>query len=285
MIVQALPVPFDGAVLDPLAPPSAAQAWEHAGVDVRRVAGPRRPRVLRQGGRLLVLHCLRSSELDERLVPVVAAQVQDVAELGAVLTGLVLSTVADPLEAWACYYRQSLAQLRIGATELAPIHTHAAGLVRGVRVLDLGSCFGFLALRLAEDSTAVIASDVSAGTMRLLGAIAAELSIPVRTLTCDASRVPLLDRCVDTVTAVHLLEHLDIEHGRAVVAEALRLADRRVVLAVPYEQTPNQAYGHVRTFTLAHLRELGEDAGPDWSVDVHDHHGGWAVLDRNQSLR
>jgi len=206
-----------------------------------------------------VLHGLQPRDLDERLVPGLATQVHDVDELSSVLTGLVLTTVPDPLEAWTRYYRQSLAQLRRGLTELAPVHEHAAGLIWGTSVLDLGSCFGFLALRLAQDGTAVTASDICPGTMRLLARVAPELGVPIGTLRCDAADVPLPEACVDTVTAVHLLEHLDPEHGRAVLAEALRLAHRRVVIAVPYEQTPNAAYGHVRAFTAAHLRALGDD--------------------------
>jgi len=279
MTIEALAAPSAGAVLDPLAV-GTAHCWQHGGVAVRRVPGPPRPRVLRRHGRLLVLHGLQPRDLDERLVPGLATQVHDVDELSSVLTGLVLTTVPDPLKAWTGYYRQSLAQLRRGLTELAPVHEHAAGLIWGTSVLDLGSCFGFLALRLAQDGTAVTAADICPGTMRLLGAVAPELGVPIGTLRCDAADVPLPEACVDTVTAVHLLEHLDPEHGRAVLAEALRLARRRVVIAVPYEQTPNAAYGHVRAFTAAHLRALGDDAGPGWTVDVHEHHGGWIVLDR-----
>ena len=33
-------------------------------------------------------------------------------------------------------------------------------------------------------------------------------------------------------------------------------------------------------FTAAHLRALGDEAGPGWSVDLHEHHGGWVVFDR-----
>jgi len=62
----------------------------------------------------------------------------------------------------------------------------------------------------------------------------------------------------------------------------LRTAHRRVVLAVPSEHVPyghtlNADYGHVHAFTAAHLRALRVEAGPGWSVDVHEHHGGWVT--------
>lgn len=256
--------------------------WEHGAVSVRRVAGPRTVRVRRRtDARLQVSHGLLPADLDERVVPGIAAQVADVEELSAVLTGVVLSTVADPRAAWTRYYRQSLAQLRAGSAAFAPVHAHALALVRGPAVLELGSCFGFLALAAAARGHAVTASDVSAGTTALLAAVAPRLGVPLGTLTCDAAAVPRPGASSDTVLAVHLLEHLDPDHGARVLGEALRLARRRVVVAVPFEPTPDTAYGHVRTFTAAHLRALGADAGPGWTVDVHEHHGGWLVLDRS----
>ena len=44
------------------------------------------------------------------------------------------------------------------------------------------------------------------------------------------------------------------------------------------EDEPDPAYGHVRTVDAAALHRLGER--PGWRADVHDHHGGWLVLDR-----
>ncbi|GAB2932856.1 mycofactocin oligosaccharide methyltransferase MftM [Rhodococcus aerolatus] len=254
----------------------------HGHVRVVREAGPRRVRVHRAGPRLLVRHGLLPADLDERLVPLLAAQLDDVDELAVVLTGVVLSTVDDPLRAWTRYYRQSLAQLERGATGLGPVHAHAVGLLRGRDVLELGSCFGFLALAAAARGHRVTATDVSPGTVALLEAVAPRLGHALGTAVCDAAAVPRPDGCADTVLAVHLLEHVDAAHGAAVVAEALRLARRRVVLAVPFEDVPDAAYGHVRTFTAAQLRATCVDARPgdDWSIDVHSHHGGWVVLDR-----
>jgi hypothetical protein len=48
------------------------------------------------------------------------------------------------------------------------------------------------------------------------------------------------------------------------------------VVAVPVEGEPTAAYGHIRTFDLRQLGELGERAGHPCSV--HEHHGGWLVL-------
>ncbi len=77
--------------------------------------------------------------------------------------------------------------------------------------------------------------------------------------------------------AIHLLEHLAAAQAPAVLAEMVRLARRRVVVAVPYEEEPNATWGHVRTFDAADLHELGAATGRRY--DVTDHHGGWLVIE------
>jgi len=52
-----------------------------------------------------------------------------------------------------------------------------------------------------------------------------------------------------------------------------------VVVAVPFEAEPQACYGHVRTFDVATLRQLG-DRFPGVRAGVFEQHGGWLVLDR-----
>ncbi|MFC5995455.1 mycofactocin oligosaccharide methyltransferase MftM [Pseudonocardia hispaniensis] len=204
----------------------------------------------------------------------------------AAFVAVVTSAAPDPDEAWFAFYRNTLAALegtaRPGGTnaELAPVHARAAALTVGHDVVELGSCFGFLSLRLAAAGHRVTAVDVSAGTATLLARMAPRLGRRVAALAGDACAVPLADGCADTVLAVHLLEHLPEAAGDRVLAEMLRLARRRVVIAVPYEKVPNAIWGHVRRFDHATLRALGESSGHPFRVS--DHHGGWLVIDRDQ---
>lgn len=264
----------DAAVLDALAPGPPGR-WSHGGVTVTRVPGAdlhvHRERPLE------VHHDLRAADLGEALVARVGALVHGAREFELVLTGLVRSTMDDPLQAWTAYYRSSLDALADGSASFAPVHDRAARLVRGGSVLDLGSCFGFFPLRLARLGLEVTASDLCAGTVDLLDAVAAELGVELGTLVCDAAAVPRQDGCADTVTVLHVLEHLEPDHGAAVLAEACRLARRRVVVAVPLEDTATACHGHVRTFTLDALAALGR--GLPGRRAVHEHHGGWLVLD------
>ncbi|HSX67192.1 mycofactocin oligosaccharide methyltransferase MftM [Nocardioides sp.] len=253
--------------------------------------------------RVHLAHDLPAERIDNDLAGLVAAELfapgwLEGSELfERLMTGLVVSAADDPLSAWTLFYRNTmdrlaqLTSLRPGAaTEphhgalvegslagYAPVYRHAAGLIEPGSVLELGSCFGFFSL-FAADRFAMTASDLSANTVRLLGRVAPLLGRRIETVICDAARVPRPDTSYDTVVALHLLEHLPAEHGAAVVTEMQRLARRRVVVAVPFEDEPTAAYGHVRVFTARTLIEIAIASG--WSWTVHEHHGGWLVLDR-----
>lgn len=243
----------------------------------------------RHGDTLTVEHDLDPDELSDelavRLVEELAVDgmLRDRREFELVFTGIVRSTVDGELPAWSRFYRNSLVALESGRAAFAPIHRRAADLCAGVDLLDLGSCFGFFPLRLTRSGMRVVATDLSAPTMNLLARVSVRLHHPVQTIVCDAARVPLPDLVADTVTALHLLEHLPTPAGAAVLAEALRLARRRVVVAVPFEEQPQACYGHVRCFDIAELARLGDRlslAHPGVQATVSEHHGGWLVLDR-----
>lgn len=94
----------------------------------------------------------------------------------------------------------------------------------------------------------------------------------------DAARTQWPDGAADNVLAVHLLEHLEPDHGDRVLEEAMRLARRRLVVAVPLEDEADAIWGHVRTVSLAGLDAWGARTGLPY--EVHEAHGGWLVVDR-----
>ncbi len=252
----------------------------------------------RHGDRLHVLHHLAPDQVDNDLAGLLARELfapgwvsgSDVFE--RIFTGVVRSSCAEPIQGWELFYRNTLRRLgdptparQVSAESsidgYRPVYQQALALVPGGTVLELGCCFGFLALQLAQrGDTDVVASDVAAGTITLLRAVATRLGLGLHTLVADAARVPLPDASTDTVLVVHLLEHLDPRDGVQVLGEALRLARRRVVVAVPFEAEPTLAYGHVRTFDVASLTALAGDLPAGWSSRVEVHHGGWLVVDR-----
>jgi Methyltransferase domain len=250
--------------------------------------------VLAAHGRLHVSHTVSPTAVDDDLAGLLAGElfapgwVRGPELFERIFTGVVRSSAADALDSWEMFYRNTMRRLdeegagspvapRGSIAGYAPVHEHASRLVRPGSVLELGSCFGFLSVRLAQSGRPTTASDVSAGTVGLLDAVAPRLQVGLRTVVADAARVPAPDGFADTVLAVHLLEHLSAEHARRVLAEAVRLARRRVVVAVPLEDEADETYGHVRTISLRELDAGGRGTGLDY--DVHEHHGGWLVVD------
>ncbi len=250
-----------------------------------------------RGRRIEVSHWLRPDQLDNDLAGLLAEELfapgwlSGVDIFERVFTGVVRSCVHDPLLAWNTFYGNTLARIhqcwrtatavngdaRTPISGFAPVYEHALRLIPTGRVLDVGSCFGFLPLLLAERAeNTVTASDLSSGTMRVMKAVARTRGLAVSTLVCDAAGIPVPDGWVDTVSVIHLLEHVNPEHGSAVIREALRVARSQVVVAVPVEAEPTAAYGHIRTFDLRQLGELGDRTGQHYSV--HEYHGGWLVL-------
>jgi SAM-dependent methyltransferase len=247
------------------------------------------------GGRVHVAHVVPRAAVDDDLAGLLHEELFGPGWLRGtdlferVFTGVVRTTAEDPLDSWELFYRNTMRRLEDPSTRspcrghgsidgYAPVHDHVLELLGPGSVLELGCCFGFLALRVAASGRATTASDVSAGTVELLSRIAPRLGVDLATETADAARYPASDGCADTVLAVHLLEHLEPGHGTQVVAEALRLARRRVVVAVPLEDEPDETYGHVRTVSLDDLHRWGRGSG--FPYDVHEFHGGWLVVDK-----
>lgn len=191
--------------------------------------------------------------------------------------GLIDTCAETSPAAWAAFYDNSLRALREGTAAFAPVHRRARALIRGGSVLEVGSCFGFLALRCAEDGLAVSARDISPGAITLLRAAGQRRETPVHARVGDATALDLADDAVDTVTLIHLLEHLDDAGIQTSISEALRVARLRVVIAVPYEEHPSEHFGHLATLSPADLTRWAE-AADHAGAEVFDDHGGWLVL-------
>lgn len=286
------------------------------GVVEVRAAGPVRPRLTLRtirtphfdveplGSTIRVGHSVTPHDVDDDLAGLLADELFAPGWLRGselferIFTGVVLTSGQESAAGWELFYRNTLRRVdeeilggggsgggsgRHGTIAgYAPVHARAESLLVPGSVLELGCCFGFLALRLARAGRSVVASDVNPGTVALLRTMAPRLGIELATTTADAARMPLPDVLADTVLVVHLLEHLDADHGDRVLAEAVRLAARRVVVAVPLETEANETWGHVRTVSMVDLDRWGATwaARSGWRHDVHEHHGGWLVLDR-----
>jgi SAM-dependent methyltransferase len=238
----------------------------------------------RSDGRIAVTHRLRPAELDDELSAALAATLAPLTDdhevFARAFTGIVLTSRPQASAAWELFYRNSLARIRHRtAPGYSAVYRHALELLPTTSVVDLGCSFGFLALHLAGRGVEVTAADTDPGTTALVRAAARRLRRPLAVVTTGPDAVPLPSRSADAVALLHVLEHVDAATGRALLAEAGRIARHRVVVAVPYEPEPTALFGHVRRFCPAELHELGRASG--WRYEVHEHHGGWLVLERN----
>jgi SAM-dependent methyltransferase len=216
--------------------------------------------------------------------------VPDVAAFERLFIEVVLATHPDPMQAWTAFYGNTMPRLRVpdrGRTDsvatFGRIYRHVLSLIRGTTVLDIGSCFGFLPLLIAEHDPriSVIGTDLVPAAAVLAGRMACEQGNRARFAAADLLALPVADQAVDTVLAVHVLEHLPAEASGIALAQLRRAARYRVVIAVPLEATPDPAFGHVQAFDLAKLARIGQGlATPGWSQTVYCADGGWLVLDR-----
>jgi len=195
---------------------------------------------------------------------------------------VVLATHPDPARAWGAFYDNTMRRLRgpeRGRTDsvatFARIYRHVMSLIRGRTVLDIGSCFGFLPwLR-------VIGADLDPAAAALAGRMAREQASRARFAAADLLALPAGDEAVDTVLAVHVLEHVPAAATGPALAQLLRVARRRVVVAVPLEDSPDPTFGHVQAFDLHTLAAIAASVdAPGWSRAVYSADGGWLVLDR-----
>ncbi len=309
MSLPAAHVPGDdSAPLVPIDPFSGARdgAYRDSHVEVRSGHGPPARRslhmvrtrhfdVTHHASRVCLVHRVPPDRIDDDLSGLLAEELFTPGWLrGAELferlfTGIVLTSGPDPLGCWTLFYANTLRRVEasLGTAPgpdshgtvpgYAPVYAIAERLLAPGTVLELGSCFGFLSLRLAAAGRRVTASDVNPGTVALLRAVAPVLGVRLETCLGDASRFPAPDAAADNVLLVHLLEHLEPAAGARALGEAIRLARRRVVVAVPLEDEADETWGHVRTVSLADLEAWGAASG--LAHQVHEEHGGWLLID------
>ena len=218
--------------------------------------------------------------------------VPDAAAFQRLFVEVVLAAHPDPMRAWAAFYENTLRRLRgadgTGTDSIATfarIYRHALSLIRGRTVLDVGSCFGFLPLLIAERAPRlrVIGTDLVPAAAMLAGRMACEQGNRARFAAADLLVLPVADEAVDTVLAVHVLEHLPAETTAPALAQLRRVARRRVVVAVPLEDAPDPTFGHVQAFDLHKLAGIAASAdAPGWARAVYSADGGWLVLDRRE---
>ncbi len=229
---------------------------------------------------------------------------------------IVRSMAGDEHRAWRLFYDNTLAVLQTSAGLRQPrglpdetatdfighfgaIYRRSLDLIealpaapQSLTVLDMATCFGFFPLLLARSrESSDKLGDITGGDLNpALVGFANDYARhchhdQVRFGTADIladdierEMAPLPAR-FDVATALHLLEHLEPWQTETAVANLWRLTARRLIIAIPLEETPDPRFGHRQVFDRTRLSAIGRQLGGNYHYD--EYHGGWLVVDRH----
>ena len=237
----------------------------------------------RPGGQTILLHRFDESTIDEDVSPLIAEElgalgvIASAREYGETLFALVASTCPSSLDCpdcghlhldqaaiWRHFSLNTLDRLRRWLDEPGACASHTAVFAAiyrrilacrvGESLLDVGSNLGHLPVLLSERAPelTVVGCDNRPESIASCRALAAAAGARVSWRLADvlAPDFAVVGR-FDTVTAVHVLEHLAEDELPAAFAHLLAVALKRLIVAVPYEATPQPLYGHRQAFTPA----------------------------------
>ena len=272
----------------------------------------------RPGGQVVLLHPFDESTIDEDVSPLVGDElgslgaIPSAREYGETLFAVVASTCPASLDCpecgrlhldrtaiWRHFSLNTLGRLRTWLATPGPhggSHTAVfAAIYRrilecrvGHSLLDVGSNLGHLPVLLSElgGDVTVVGCDnrrESIACCEELAAATGSGRVTFRQADVLAPDFAGIGR-FDTVTAVHVLEHLPEDELPAALGNLLDVTARRLIVSVPYEEPVEPLYGHRQAFTPEKLRSWGE-----WCAETmaggrsrcEDVAGGFLVVDRS----
>lgn len=225
--------------------------------------------------------------------------------LGELMTGILGTTLPDHIRrAWNYFGANTLQRLLLlvstatpdippdyGTLEMsATLYQRVLELCAGKRFLDAGCNNGFFDLLLAERRPfveEVVGVDIDRDVFR----VAEELARGRDLTTVRFVQADLLSKDIDqlgpfdTVTALHVLEHFTESDMYRILENLLKVTIHHLILAVPYEETPTNAYDHLQCFSHAKLENVGRwcieqmnGAGRIWCEDQAG--GGLLLIER-----
>ena len=275
-----------------------------------------------QHRRAVLMHTFSTTTIDEDLPAMIADELGPIGvvstprEYDATFRAIVASTSAASLHCpdcgqphldlsagWRHYGLNTLRRLRsLLSDHVAPstvqVYSHIAQFAAvyrrilqcctGASLLDVGTSLGLLPILVAERyaSMNVVGADyrqdaISCATDLAAAAGAHRVKFIVKdVLTQEFPAVGSFD----TVTAVHLLEHLREDALPLALTNMLSVTAERLIVSVPYEENVQDLYGHKQLFTPEKLQFWG-----NWCVETlgggqfqcHDVSGGLLIVDRS----
>lgn len=173
-------------------------------------------------------------------------------------------------------------------TPFAAIYQRMFELITGESLLDVGCSFGFFPVLVSEQapSMPITACDISADAI----SFSSSLANATKAQRITFSQLDVLSEDFlklgrfDTVTAIHLLEHLREEEMPTALDHLLQVTKKRLIIAVPYEEQIQKVYGHEQIFTPEKLRQWGtwcvESLGGKRNYWCEELMGGLLIVER-----
>ncbi|HEX9132693.1 MAG TPA: class I SAM-dependent methyltransferase [Ktedonobacteraceae bacterium] len=253
--------------------------------------------------RVILVHRFQSSEVDNNLVDYLMQELPGLMTseqaFGHAMIGIVHSIKPhDPVDAWGIFTLNTLQRLREHMDEhtlqnpTSTIYRRLFELKVGASLLDVGCACAFWPVLVAErdlhDQSSIVGVDSRLDAIHLSQHMAVLTQHQELTFAqLDLLSPQFVDEVgtFDTVTAIHLLEHLPEAQLALAFQHLLQVTRHRLMVAVPYEAEATRAYGHENVFTREILEHWGQwcveafdGIGRFWCEDVA---GGLLVIDRS----
>lgn len=259
---------------------------------------------------ITLIHCFSPEEIDnnvgyflmQELAPL-GLMTSDQA-FGDILVGIVTSLVPDnPVTAWSFFSFNTLQRFRKYLTSsiedvqqdfiipFAYIYRRLFDLKVGSSLLDVGCACAFWPLLVAERTSSkggtIIGIDNRDAAINLSCQLATVANIRnVEFIKSDVLTDDFLQLgTFDTVTAIHFLEHLTESQTVQAMHNLLHVTRYRLLIAVPYEEQAEVAFGHEQVFSREKLAQWGnwcikqlDGKAHIWCEDVY---GGLLVIERD----
>lgn len=250
---------------------------------------------------IVIVHSFGRAEIDNNigyyvaneLLPLLQSSRQ--ADFEHLVGAIVRSSDIDEQRAWWLFYHNSLVALEHAIAEpqsipdfiwpFGSIYSHVLRMVCGQSLLDVGTCFGFMPMIYARQQMhhhqqQIVGCDLDTALVRLANSYVNQSGlrgvefVVGDILSDDLARLGRFD----TVTCIHMIEHLTLDQTMPALINLWQLTHRRLIVGVPIEATPDPRFGHQQVFDLARLNALGQELGGSYCT--FEHHGGWLVVDR-----
>ena len=244
--------------------------------------------------KIILVHQLAQDELDNNVGQYLMQELGPYGFMssdkafGAALVGVVNSiNPKDPASVWGIFSINTLQRLREKLdnpskdtneqdfiTPFATIYQYLFDHKVGTSLLDVGCACAFWPLLVAEREKGKYERIVGADNRQDAINLSTNMANLANITNIEFIKSDLLAPefteigTFDTVTAIHLLEHIPETQLPHALSNLLKVTKKRLLIAVPYEQQAEVAYGHEQTFSCKKLEQWGE-----WCVEQMDGEG------------